>query len=153
MGPIRRSLTTDDAGPIAAPDARARAIARSTVEAVGSLVRASRLDEALSVVDAQVVQSPGAAALLYTRGCVLFELGRAWEARRDLLEAERLEHRDSRLDLQLGWLELWAGHVEEAVRRMRRAVSDGDGWEGHFGLASALSAKGDRTAAREKKST
>jgi len=149
MGLIRRSPTTENAGPVAEPDARAHAIARSTIEAVGSLVRASRLDDALRLVDAQVVQSPGAAALLYTRGCVLFELGRAWEARRDLLEAERLEHRDSRLDLQLGWLELWAGHVEEAVRRMRRAVSDGDGWEAHFGLASALSAKGDRTAARE----
>jgi tetratricopeptide (TPR) repeat protein len=149
MGLIRRALSTKDARPIARADPHAHAIDRSTIEAVGTLVRVSRLDEALRMADAHVVQNPGAAALVYTRGCVLFELGRAWEARRDLLEAERLGHRDSRLDLQLGWLELWAGNVEESVRRMQRAISDGGGWEAHFGLASALNAKGERSAARD----
>jgi tetratricopeptide (TPR) repeat protein len=149
MGLIRRALWTKDARPIARADSHARAIDRSTIEAVSKLVRASRLDEALRMADTHVVQNPGAAALLYTRGCVLFELGRAWEARRDLLEAERLEHRDSRLDLQLGWLALWTDDVEDAVRRMRRAAADGDGWEEHFGLASALRSKGDSPAARE----
>ena len=49
---------------MARADSHAEAIDRSTIDAVSSLVRASRLDEALCMADAHVVQNPGAAALL-----------------------------------------------------------------------------------------
>jgi hypothetical protein len=147
MGPIRRALSTKDARRIARADSHARTLDRSTIEAVGTLVRVRRAwTKRCAWADAQFAQNRGDGALLYTRGGVLFELGRAWEARRDVLEAERLEHRVSRPQLRLGWLALWTGDVEEAVRRMQRAMGDGDGWEAHFGLASALRRKGDWSA-------
>src|SRR5689334_1300503 len=126
MGLIRRLL----AGAATRVSAKAVEYAgessHSTVETVQRLVGASRLGEALRVVHAAVADHPDDMQLLSTRGSVLFELGRTWEARRDLLRAEALGQRDAGLNLQLGWLELWAGSVDDAEWRMRGAVRERD---------------------------
>jgi tetratricopeptide (TPR) repeat protein len=86
--------------------------------------------------------------LAFTRGSLLFECARFWEARRHLEFAEQSGLRGATLFAQLAWLDLWSKRAEAAGRRMREAVAlDNANWRTHFGLGSSLTALGRYDAA------
>jgi len=123
---------------------------RPSSNELAALVNAGRYPEALQSIDAALADRPDDVDALFARGSLLFTWGRPWEARADLLRAWQQGFRGLGLDLQLCWIELRNGRVDDAERWARSGIDqDPANWQGHFALGAALRAKGRLDLARE----
>jgi len=120
-------------------------VARRAIDSAAAHVVAGRYAEALRVIHGAMEMAPDDPELVFCRGSILFEWGRFWEARADLLSAEQAGSRPC-LYPQLGWTHLWTGDVAASANWMRKAVdSDPDNWQVHFGLGPRCRARTEQT--------
>jgi adenylate cyclase len=116
------------------------------------LAHSRRVDEAVRVADAGLAVNPNDAYLYSARASAEIALGRIDEAKSDLQQAIRLSPRDPFItifQLQLGDLELGAGHPEAAINEYTKALDAGSrGFWTYADLAAAYALLGKTAEAK-----
>jgi tetratricopeptide (TPR) repeat protein/ADP-heptose:LPS heptosyltransferase len=120
-----RTIPQGRAAPsVAAPaKPRERELVEAAIERCNDAARAGRLAESLQIVNAALQGTPTDARLLYARALTLFDWGRHFEARRDLIAAHGAGLDSFGLHLNLGEALRQAGAALDAERHLRQAVA------------------------------
>jgi adenylate cyclase len=111
-----------------------------------------RFDEALRAADAGLAVDPNFAPLYSARASAETSLGRFEQAKSDVRQAMRLSPRDPSISLwqvQLGDVEIGAGHTEAAIAEYQKAFDAGyRGPSVYSGLAAAYALEGKMDEAK-----
>jgi adenylate cyclase len=115
-----------------------------------SLGRSRRFNEALRAADAGLAVDPNFAPLYSARATAEISLGRFEQAKSDVQQAMRLSPRDPNLGIwqvQLGDVEIGAGHTEAAIDQYQKALDAGNN-RTYAGLAAAYALEGKMDEAK-----
>jgi tetratricopeptide (TPR) repeat protein len=112
---------------------------RDAIDRCNDASRQGHTVEALRIANGALQHAPKDPRLLYARALVLFDWGRHFEARRDLLAANGMGFDTFGLHLNLGQVLAQSDPAGEAEWHLRRAVDLGPGlFHGHLALGRLL---------------
>lgn len=131
-------------GLLAGAPVRAQATAATAHIGKGyELVQDQRYDQAAQEFRAALALNPGALDVRYQLAVCLFALGEREESRKEFKRLESATHHDPGVTYYLARLDLLAGDVTAAIRRLEGIVADPPFPDAAFYLGSAYLAKGE----------